>query len=172
MGRTKRTPTQRQRDLEIIASMYLRGVNQYDIAAELGISQSQVCYDLKEIHKRWRESSLINMHEAKQRELDRIDELERTYWQAWEDSREERTRTRTMRDPEGKVVATVEKEQRSGNPAFLSGVQSCIDQRCKILGLYEAAKISLDWRKSVEDQGHDASAIFESLVNQFVTGIE
>jgi hypothetical protein len=29
----------------------------------------------------------------------------------------------------------MEREQRDGNPAFLAGVMSCIERRCKLLGL-------------------------------------
>jgi hypothetical protein len=40
------------------------------------------------------------------------DELERTYWEAWQLSL-----------------------HRDGNPAYLEGVFRCIDRRCKLLGL-------------------------------------
>jgi hypothetical protein len=37
----------------------------------------------------------------------------------------------------------MEKEQRDGNPAFLAGVMSCIERRCKLLGLDAPAKAEL-----------------------------
>lgn len=75
MATPKRTPTQRAHDLTRIAELYLTGKRQVDIAAELGITQQQVSYDLQEIHRRWRESTLIDINEAKHRELDRLDQL-------------------------------------------------------------------------------------------------
>lgn len=135
MAGPKRTPTQRENDLQRIAALYLRGKRQADIAQELGIAQQQVSYDLKEIHKRWRESTLIDINEAKQRELARIDELEIEYWDAWRRSCEEKTKTRTEKAATGATKASVEKDTMLGNPAYLAGVQWCIERRCKIFGI-------------------------------------
>ena len=152
MATNKRTPTQRENDLERIAALYLKGKRQADIAAELGVSQPQVSYDLKEIHKRWRESTLVSINEAKHRELSRIDELERTYWDAWARSCEEKTKTRTEKSAGGTAKASVEKDQMLGNPAFLVGVQWCIEQRCKIFGINAPTK--------TEITGKDGEALF------------
>lgn len=149
MAAPKRTPTQRAYDLTRITEMYLKGRRQVDIAAELGVTQQQVSYDIQEIHRRWRESDLINIGEAKQRELDRIDELERTYWNAWEKSCGERKRTKQETSADGKkekdkgrIRASVETEQLLGNPAYLAGIDSCVDKRCKVLGLYAPTKVA------------------------------
>jgi hypothetical protein len=131
--------------------MYLRGRRQTYIATKLGISQQQVSYDIKQLRRRWRESSVVNFNEAAQEQLARIDELERTYWIAWE-----RSTTDT----------------KVGNASFLEGVQWCVEQRCKILGIYEATKISLDWRRAVENQGYDAEVIFDEVVEALVTVLE
>jgi hypothetical protein len=37
----------------------------------------------------------------------------------------------------------MEREQRDGNPAFLAGVMSCIERRCKLLGLDAPVKSEL-----------------------------
>lgn len=142
MAANTRSGFQREADYERITSLYLRGWRQADIAAELGLTQQQVSYDLRVVQKRWRESTTMDLDEAKQKELARIDELEREFWSAWESSKSERTKARQesdgTKDKEGKVVvkkSSMEKEQRDGNPAFLQGVLSCIDRRCKLLGL-------------------------------------
>lgn len=146
MAETKRDNFQREADYERITSLYLRGWRQADIAVELGLSQQQISYDLRTIQKRWRESTAINLDEAKAKELSRLDELERTFWAAWEQSKSERTKARQETDGKGKdgkpnvKKASIEKEQRDGNPAFLQGVLSCIDRRCKLLGLDAPAK--------------------------------
>lgn len=171
MAAPKRTPTQREHDLELIAALYLRGKRQADIAKEIGVDQSQVSYDLKEIHKRWRESTLVSINEAKHRELARIDNLEVEYWNAWARSCEEKTKTRTEKGTTGASKASVEKDQMLGNPAYLTGVLSCIEQRCKIFGLYEAAKISIDWRKVVEEKGINAGDLFERMVNTYIAAV-
>lgn len=174
MATNKRTPTEREHDLEQIAALYLRGKRQSDIATELDITQQQISYDLKEIQKRWRESSLVSINEVKHRELSRIDELERTFWDAWQRSIGEKTKTKTEKMAGvAAAKASIEKEMMVGNPAFLTGVLSCIEQRCKIFGIYEATKIAItDWRKAVEEQGHDTGVIFEQMVNAYIAAVD
>jgi hypothetical protein len=104
-----------------VAALYLQGRYQWDIAAELEVDPSTVSRDLKAIRAAWKASAVRDFDEAKGRELDRIDLLERTYWQAWLDSREEHQTT---------------------TPAFLAGVQWCIDRRCKLLGLDAPTKVA------------------------------
>ena len=141
----KRSKIQREADLERISSLYLRGWRQVDIAAEVGVAQSQIAYDLKTIQSRWRKQTAINLDEAKNKELARIDTLEREYWDAWERSKGERVKGRQKQSETGgkkKVEwATVEKEQLIGNPAYLSGVEKCIEMRCKLLGIYAPTKV-------------------------------
>jgi len=139
MAAPKRTKFERENDLQRIAELYLKGWYQSAIAKEIGVAQPQIAYDLKEIRQRWRESSIRDFDEDRNQELERIDILEREYWSAWERSKEEKTRTRQTKH--GDISsASVEKETLLGNPAYLSGVERCIELRCKILGLYAPIK--------------------------------
>lgn len=146
MAAPKRTDFERENDYRRITDMYLQGKTQADIAAALGVSQPQISMDLATIQKRWRTSTAINLDEAKQKELAKIDTLERTYWDAWQRTLEEKTKTRTEQsktgDKSGAAKATIEKETLLGNPAYLSGIQWCISERCKILGIYAPSKIA------------------------------
>lgn len=161
MAAPKRTDAQREHDLELISALYLRGKRQVDIAAELGVTQQQISYDLKTIQKRWQQKTVVNINEVKQRELARIDELERTYWEAWERSLDERTKTRTERNTVGgkenqisRDKASIEKETLLGVPAYLAGVERCIELRCKILGVYAPTKnvnVNVDWANVPDD---------------------
>jgi hypothetical protein len=171
MSGPKRTQTERENNLELIAASYLRGKRQSDIAKEIGIDQSQVSRDLKIIHKRWRESALVNINEAKHRELAKIDLLEQTYYDAWQRSMNEITKTTTSKSDKDGSRASIVKEQRVGDSSYLAGVQWCIEQRCKIFGLYEAAKISIDWRKAVEDSGHNAGDVFEKMIHAYTAAL-
>jgi hypothetical protein len=112
----KRTPFQRERDLERVTQLYLQGLSQYAIADIIGtVTRSQIARDIQEIQKRWREAGLINFNEAVNRELARVDRLEATHWRAWEKS--------FAGDGEG-------------NPAFLAGALRCSEHRSRILGLF------------------------------------
>ena len=132
-----------------VASMYVKGVQQWEIAFELGVTQGTISKDLKVIRTRWAESGIRDYDKSVERELRKIDELEREYWDAWDASKLPR-QTETQRavrrgDGEEQGQALIaEKTLRTeslygGDAKFLAGVERCIAQRCKILGL-EAPK--------------------------------
>lgn len=140
---SNRTPFQREYDLERMSALYLTGKTQREIGEIIGVTQQQVNYDLKKLRKRWQESMIANINEVKNRELARIDELERTYWEAWDASRGERRRTLVTKRGTGgddRTRAQIITEVSEGDPRFLQGVQWCVEQRCKIIGLYAPAK--------------------------------
>jgi hypothetical protein len=149
MARKSRNPLEREQDLREAAALYLRGLTQTEIAQRLNVSRQQICYDLKFLQRRWQESALADFNAKKASELARVDELERTYWQAWERScqaREVTTQEKTQAG-EGQTEdirrkAGVRKEPRDGNPEFLRGVERCIELRCKITGSFAAVKIA------------------------------
>ena len=66
----------------------------------------------------------------------------------------------------GTIRTTIEREMLLGVPAYLAGVMSCIDRRCKILGLDAPVAVTVDWRKEAEQAGYNAGELFEQLVNQ------
>jgi hypothetical protein len=138
MAANKRTKLERERDLERISQAYLRGKTQQEMAQLFGVSQAQISYDLKVLQKRWLKSSLENITAAKAKELAKIDALERTYREAWERScqdREVKTEEQTTAGKSSRSRILSRQEQRDGNPAFLAGIQWCIEQRCKIWGI-------------------------------------
>ncbi len=127
--------------------MYLHGALQVDIADALGINQSTVSRDLQALHKEWQESALIDVDAAKAQELARVDELERTYWEAWirscEDAETATTKAVTV-GADKRYEAATRRQEQTGDPRFLAGVQWCIEQRCKIIGLYAPTKQEKD----------------------------
>ena len=143
MSAPKRTEFEREAQLVEIKDAYLRGDTQMAIAERLGLSQGQISRDLAKVQKRWRESSLVDINEAKQRELERIDVLEREYWQAWKNSKGEQQRSTASKTGD-QSRAQIVKYESAGDPRFLAGVQWCVEQRCKILGLLAAVKSDLN----------------------------
>jgi hypothetical protein len=149
MATKTRSPLERERDLRETAALYLRGLTHYEIAQRLNVSRQQIGYDLKVLQRRWQESALADFNAKKAAELARVDELERTYWEAWArscQSREVTTQERTQggesQAEEARLKAGVRKEQRDGNPEFLRGVERCVEMRCKIIGAFAAVKIA------------------------------
>lgn len=147
MAAAKRTKAQREADLEEVAALYGRGSKLHEIAAHLNarrpysLSVPTVCRDVREVVARWRESAASSIDERKAVELARLDELERTAWRDYEGSKRDRVR-RTRETRHGAEVGeTILTEDRIGNPQFLRIVESAINQRCKILGIEDAALI-------------------------------
>lgn len=126
MAANKRSELQREADLLKMAGLYFQGKSQVDIAKELNITQQQVSYDLKQLQTRWVEAALEKIDAAKGRELAKIDYLERIYFQQWEVSQ------KLILLPD---KTTIEVKDAPGNLRCLEGVQWCIQQRVKIIGL-------------------------------------
>lgn len=126
---------------EKVAALYLQRATQAEIARKVGISQPVVSRDLKAIQAAWMASAVASIDARKAEELARIDRLERTYWRAWHksrrDSEERRAKTVTGENP--RTEASKVERGRDGNPAFLEGVQWCVQKRLEILGVLTQA---------------------------------
>ncbi len=135
MAAKKRTKHERERDLEVISREYLNGKSQLQVAEMLGVTSQQVCYDLKTVHKRWLEASLVTHQAVIAKELAKIDAHEQRCMKAWEKSCADKTVTHMQKAEglSGSAKASKRTEQRDGNPQFLWGIQWCIEARLKLL---------------------------------------
>lgn len=140
-------------------------VNQFQICDRLGMARSQqktISTDIREIKRLWRENITQDMDVHQERELAKLDELERTYWEGWERSRltsiENRKQRKSIPVADSDGVATEDTEttttqpDRDGNPAFLDGVLRCVTKRCQLLGLDEADMIERARKRFPESQ--------------------
>lgn len=122
-----------------VSDLYLRGEHQTAIAKELGVDQATISRDLTELRKEWLERSINNIDQKKAIELAKIDKLELEYWDAWvrsgEQFKSKVTKGRGVGDTGRVVEQIIKNEDRVGDPRFLDGVMSCIERRCKLLGL-------------------------------------
>lgn len=164
-----RTKSQRARDLVKIAEMYLRGMSQAEIATAIGLSRSQVGYDLQDVRKQWAEQTTMKLDEHKAEELARLDHLEAQHWQAWEDSRKESKTTTAANGTRGRT-ASVRTETRYGDPRFLQGISECIAERCKILGLYAPSKLVGSFTHDHEYTDEQVEQIAEQVVSKRKSG--
>jgi predicted XRE-type DNA-binding protein len=171
-GKEKKRRFERDNHLAQVAAMYLRGERQSQIAEKLGVTQQQVSYDVRSLRELWRKSALVDIDAAAGKELARIDEMEVAYWSEWERSREQQTKRRSLktarsRPRRGKNQVAGDDQMETeryaeefeevndllGDTRYLDGVQWCITQRCKILGLYAPVK------SQSEISGKDGGAI-------------
>ena len=188
----KRTIQQHEEDLVFIAERYLKGLTVEQITGELNdarlgsysLSKWTISVDIDIIHKRWITSYLVDFDKAKARELAHIDMLELEYWNAWRTSQKkiEEIESEKIEDKQGGQRVTLPsyertrvkkiEKMRDGNNEFLRGIQWCIDQRCKILGLtmnISQSTINVNWRKEAEASGVDPDGALNDLIEQFVT---
>jgi hypothetical protein len=143
-----------------VARRYLRGEMQSEIAESFGISQAQISYDLKAIRAAWLQSAIRDFNAARAEELAKIDQVEGEYWQAWERSKKDKetenlegdgTLDQATRKPKVTKI-TKRKEGQSGNPAYLQGILTCIERRCKILGLDAPTRFNINWDELTPEQ--------------------
>jgi hypothetical protein len=125
-----------------VAGMYLRGMSQWEIGRQLGVTQQCIAKDVHALEKEWLASAVVAIDAAKAKELARIDRLERIAWRAWRRScqRKERATTRMERRldedaQKAKTVTSKATELRDGNPEYLKRVEWCISKRCELLKL-------------------------------------
>ena len=159
MAATKRTQIQIDKDRLEIARLYLKGIIQADIAARLGMTRQMVGYDLKAIQAQWLQSSLVAFDQRISIELAKIDNLEIEYWEAWERSKQvkESSSAKVIQSKDGeRNEASSIQEQMLGNPAFLLGIQWCIDRRLRLFGL--DAPLKVDWRQTLPE-GMDSDEV-------------
>jgi hypothetical protein len=131
--------SEKEERLALVWRLWNRGRTQFEIAKEVGISDRQVRYDLKTLEIRWRQESSAGIAAHKERQLARNEEIFRENWSAWLRSLEEKLTTATEQSDDsggkGHKKASLKREQKEGNPAFLAGAAAAIERHCKILGI-------------------------------------
>jgi hypothetical protein len=97
---------------------------------------------ITEATEEWKASKQDMVENHKAIELEKINRLEATYWDAWARSCEVQTKTTRVKNKNAKeggrlALAQVRDDERQtmGDPRFLTGIQWCTEMRCKILGI-------------------------------------
>lgn len=143
--------------------MYLRGESISNISLALALPPEEVRVDLRAIRKQWLQSALLDFAEAKARELAKLDEMERAAWAAFEQSKFKKRQAQTAipgtptRDnptpPPIPQRATLYTEDDAGDPRYLQLVLSCIDRRCKMLGLDAPVRVTASQESADAEYG-------------------
>lgn len=155
-----RTKEQRENDFNFITPLLLKGMNYRQIAKELAANRDyqitlvSVANDAKALCGQWHKEAMATLAKGKARELAKIDNLEQTYWAAWERSLQPQRKKTVKRG--GDMTANPETGerrllnpdyvreeeaivQRVGDPRWLAGVERCIAARVKLLNLDKQA---------------------------------
>ncbi len=126
----RRSKIQIERDRAIISQLYLNGLTQSQIAEKLGMNQSTVSRDLKEIRKQWMKDTAINIDKEKLKDLAMIDKMLDELWEAWEYSRKYQV-------VKSKGVTTLipnDTKNPMGDHRYMSEIDKCIKNRRAIVG--------------------------------------
>ena len=158
----KRTHHQLQRDRQSIADWYCQGMTQAAIAERINadpereyqLSQQTISNDIRSIQSAWLASSLRDFDDMRAEQLGKIDRLEREYWRGWERSCEDAETVVKKQDPKGERQMQQTLKGQAGSPAFLAGVERCIERRCKLLGLDAPEKKELSGSVTVNYSGN------------------
>jgi hypothetical protein len=150
--RHKRTRAERKRDLADVATLHVAGSTQQEIADWISrhrpykLDRSQIAYDLKELQSQWQQKSTKTIQRAVLLEVVRINQIECLAWECWDRSIGEvvRVRHRKIASPRKgspaqqsvREVVIIQKSISHGDTRYMKIIQWCVDQRCKILGLY------------------------------------
>jgi hypothetical protein len=163
---TMKTTDAYENTLAHVATLYVRGVPISQIARDIGHAQEQTQAMVDDLKGRWRHSSLMDFTQRKAEELEKIDQLQRTYWDAWEDSRKNAiklSRDDAFRSDGSKIPTRQRTEQinQFGDVRFLDGVFKCIERRIKLLGLDESTKHIVQASPGGSMQDHDLAGRME-----------
>lgn len=151
---------------EIVAELYKRGYSYREIRSEVMARLNLDTYSLRTVHKdvvvlleEWRESRNINIDQAVQLELQRIDTMDKEAWEAWDKSKTdyEKKRSHQFGKPseggdgnggDGQIRTTsvaqfMDEMVCCGDPRYLDVIHRNGVERRKILGIYAPEKQEL-----------------------------
>jgi hypothetical protein len=105
-----------------VAQLYLQGIKQFEIAAQLGLEGAAgamvVSRDLAAVRKAWAESATRDNSFAKGQLLSEIALLKRELWAAWDRSKQSKGGA-----------------PRPGDPRVVAQLLACLTQEAELLGL-------------------------------------
>lgn len=164
MAANTRTPLQREKDFARTEELHLRGYTSTEIAGEMGVTPEQIRQDLKKIAQQYTRSTLRNYDADLNRQLRKLDLLERSAWRFLANSEQDREitvrrqRTRTGGDGETTVrEASTRNEQRDPDSRYMTVIQWCIAERNKLLSLYPAEEVRHSGQLSVTEIVYELS---------------
>lgn len=147
-----------------VAELYLKGLTQWEIAHQMGVAQVTISRDLRKLQKRWLARAESDLLRKRAMELAKIDRVERMAWEGWTKSTADAVTVTTRMErgspppssaasrlrgasaracrgvsnhPTARRVLERVVRGQCGDVRFLEMVCKCIDQRSKLLGLYE-----------------------------------
>ena len=148
MAENKRTDAQKEFDLTLISEMYRKGAYQENIkdavnaryksdGLQITLSRQQISHDIKKLIALWRESSLLDIDEVKQLEIEKINIIEAEMWESWFKSKtkKEVDKEKEGYNSKGDFYETLkETTYPIGSTCYIDTIKWCIEMRLKLAG--------------------------------------
>jgi hypothetical protein len=143
MAYITRSKSQKLFHKQQITDLHLKGWTHPMIARELGISEATVKRELRILKQEWRESALEDVGYMKQRELRKLDNLEREALEEWERSKGDFSRSIVETQSSTGTRQRTESGGQTGDPRYLTAIIAIHDRRAKLYGLDAPTKTAL-----------------------------
>ncbi len=153
--------------MDILSTLYKQGYSYREMRQEVmarldlkSYSLETVKRDIDTLLEEWRATRIEDLDLALQLELERIDQIIREAWLAWEKSKESYKRMKASQEgvpgqndsdgeqkPEGIVTTKMKQSSEDvtcyGDPRYLEVIHKQLIERRKLLGLYSPEKLDL-----------------------------
>ena len=154
----KRTKEQIEFDRAFCADLFLRGYTYRDIADRLNadlenrklnyrLTMPMVYYDIQQMLIEWKRNQLETIDQYVTAELQKLDKMEVEAWNAWELSKQKKTKNKTKKAGNGlmgrQIMTEKATETTSGNPRYLDLLLNIQQRRAKMLGFDAPIKIDI-----------------------------
>lgn len=154
----KRTREQIEFDRAFCADLFLRGYPYREIAKRLNddlakrkmdyrLTESMVYYDIQQLLISWKRDQLESIDQYVTAELQKLDKMEMEAWNAWEISKQKKTKNKTKKAGNGlmgrQIMTEEATETTSGNPRYLELLLNVQHRRAKMLGFDAPIKIDI-----------------------------
>lgn len=157
MAKRERTAEKREQDLVTLSELLIQGLSSYKMAEIIGVSQTQIEYDKKDLNNRWKEAQVSNIDEKKQSLLRELSFIKKELYGQWNKSKEDalkevlKSKAFDKKDKKdgsleknnsfedknniGFYEETITQEGRNADPRYMAVIVSCIKEESEILGI-------------------------------------
>ena len=156
----KRTVEQREADKRFCAELFVKGytyrqmadkLNEYnhENGLEYTLTYKSVFMDIQQVLAEWKKERFKDIDNYMQLELKKLDKIEVELWQAWENSKGSKRKTKIKNGTINNGIATggelAERtlETTDGDPRYLDLLLKVQERRAKLLGYNAPVKVDL-----------------------------
>ncbi len=119
-----------------VAELWLKGYSIKRIATAVEMNHRQVRELVLKSKAIWIKRKELALTDVVAEQLRRVDLIEMNAWDAWDRSQEEQVETKVQTTKDG-VFKTRTTKASAGEARFIEIALKCVEQRCKLLGVYK-----------------------------------